>query len=120
MSKSGVGRLRGNWLRGSVTRLMTSWSTGRRPIVAVGLGLGLALTASGAGLFESLHVAAAGVYLDGGSAPAGSAPQGSAPHGSAPQGSAPQPAPCSTATPFPVPTAAAPPPPTAAANTAMR
>src|SRR5262249_17570207 len=59
-----------------------------------------------------------------GSAPQGSAPQGSAPQGSAPQGSAPQPAPCSTATPFPVPTSSTsvvpPPPPTSGANTAMR
>src|SRR5262249_4928542 len=163
---------------------MTSWSASRRPIAALGLGLVVALSASGAGLFEGVRVVAAGLYRDGGSwpggsapqgsapqgsapqgsapqgsapqgsapqgtaaqgsapqrsapqgsapqgsapqgsAPQGSAPQGSAPQGSAPQGSAPQPAPCSTATPFPVPTSSTsvvqPPPPTSGANTAMR
>ena len=130
---------------------MTSWSAGRRPIAAVGLGLGLALAASNSGLFEGGRIPMARVYLDGGSAPQGSAPQGStpqgsapqggasqcsasqgsAPQGSAPQGSAPQgsapegkgsaqqPAPCTTATPFPVPTNV-PPPPTSGPNTAVK
>src|SRR5215467_9475459 len=69
---------------------MTSWSASRRPIAALGLGLVVALSASGAGLFEGVRVVAAGLYRDGGSWPGGSAPQGSAPQGSAPQGSAPQ------------------------------
>lgn len=69
---------------------MKNWPASRRVTTAVGLGLLVALPASGAGLFEGARVAAAALYLDGGSAPQGSAPQGSAPQGSAPQGSAPQ------------------------------